>query len=656
TWRLPPTASRPLRLMGAGLGLFGTRPVPLVDRADERDTLWKALSDVHHEQRARVVLVRGPAGVGRTRLVGWIADRAHEVGGATVLKTWFTGPDTALEQIRRSLVRLLRSNPLSPALRDQRFGELFSGMKLQQLAVADAIEILLDPESRDGRLELADPQRHALLRRIWEILSLDRPLLVVFDDAQWGPDALKLARHLLDAQDRRPSRVLVLLTVPDDVLDGHTEVARLADTLARRRGAQVIALRRFDGPHRVELVQELLGFDTALAHQVADRTAGDPLFASQLVGDWVERGRLEAGPTGFVLADAGERVPATLAEVWAARIRTLVAGLEPPALELLERAAILGRDVDVLEWQAVCDDPEGRHASAGRAYLIPRHARLRQALMDRLLANRLAEPTDRGFVFTHGLFRDALVARAVAAGRYRMHTTAAAAVLVHRLAEPGVDAGGDPERIGLLLADAGRTVPALDALFRAETFRRRTAGVAAALDLLAAVERVLDTSKLPRKHRGWAELAARRASAFAALGRMVDAEAAARTAHQRAVAGGWEDLQALAATVLGAVAHAHRDELGAEAHWLEAVGLLGEDGDAAATVRVWHRLRRIAVDRGELGLAHTRGEAIRTALARATDDAARAVGLGALAEHLWTEHRLDEADAAATEAASLASR
>ncbi|MEQ1508674.1 MAG: serine/threonine-protein kinase, partial [Myxococcota bacterium] len=36
TWRLPPTASRPLRLMGAGLGLFGTRPVPLVDREDER--------------------------------------------------------------------------------------------------------------------------------------------------------------------------------------------------------------------------------------------------------------------------------------------------------------------------------------------------------------------------------------------------------------------------------------------------------------------------------------------------------------------------------------------------------------------------------------------------------------------------------------------
>jgi eukaryotic-like serine/threonine-protein kinase len=119
------------------------------------------------------VVVRGAAGVGKSRIVQWIADRAHEVGAASVLETEFTAPDSALENLRRSTVKFLRSHPLSAELRDQRFGELLSGLRLDRIVVADAIELLLDPE----RMELPDVQRLVLIRRIWEILAVDRPLL-----------------------------------------------------------------------------------------------------------------------------------------------------------------------------------------------------------------------------------------------------------------------------------------------------------------------------------------------------------------------------------------------------------------------------------------------------------------------------------------------
>lgn len=642
TWRLPPTASRPLRLMGAGLGLFGVRPVPLVGREAERDVLWKSLFDVHHERRARVVVVRGPPGVGRSRLVQWVADRAHEVGGATVLKTAFTTSNTALEHLRRSLVRLLRSHPLAPEVRNARFDELFSGVKLDHLAVADAIELLLDPDRR----ELPEPQRQALIRRIWEILSIDRPLMIVFDDAQWGPESLKLAKNLLDAQEARPSPILVVLTVQADAVGQQTEVSRLVDGLTHRRGARLLELRPFEGEQRVDLVQELLGFDHGLADQVADCTEGNPLFAVQLVGDWIDRQVLVSGPTGFVLSDPDLVLPSSLQEVWDGRIRGLVGGLEPPALEQLERAAVLGREVDVLEWQAVCDDTEGRHAATGRACFNPRHARLRHALMDRLLANRLGQATDRGFVFSHALFRDALVTRAENAGRYRNHAACAAAVLVHRITD------ADAERVGRLLADSGRIEPALDALFRAERFLRKTSGVAAALDLLDDVEQILKRARVKSRERGWAELAARRGSALAALGRTDDAIRAARTAYKLAIAGGWVDLRIGSAAVLGTVSPPGE----AEAHWLEVVGLLGDTGDVATTIKSWHRLRRIALANGDAALAHTRGEQVRAALARATDDEARAVGLGATAEYLQSDGQLDEAASNATEAAEIASR
>ncbi|MEZ4236294.1 MAG: protein kinase [Myxococcota bacterium] len=647
TWRLPPTASRPLRLMGAGLGLYGTRPVPLVGREAERDRLWKQLFDVHHEQRARVALVRGAPGVGRSRLVHWVADRAHEVGGATVLKIGFTHADSAIEQIRRSLVRLLQTHPMSPEVRDQRFGKLFAGKHVSKLTVVDAIDLLLQPSEEGGGLP--DEERQTLLRRIFELLARDRPLLVVFDDAQWGPESLKLAHHLLAAQHSAPHPVMVVLTVRDDPdAHRHAEVKRLVESLAEQPNVEQIALEPLVGEARVDLVLELLGFDLALADEVAERTAGSPLFAVQLVADWVERGMLAAGPTGFVLANPDVAMPSTLAEVWEDRIRALVGGLDAPALQILETAAVLGREVDALEWQAVCDDPEGRHAAIGRAYLVPRHARLRQALMDRLLARKLARATDVGFAFDHALFRDALLQRARNAGRFREHAAAAAAVLQHRAGE------ADLERVGRLLAASGELEAAVAMLLRAEVHRRRTAGMVAALDLLGTIERALRRGRAPRSHRGWAELACRRATALAALQRMPEAEREARVAHQRASAGAWRALRAEAASVLGEVAEAAEDLVAAEAHWSEAADLLGDDGDVVASVRAWNRLRRIAERQGDAAGALDRGERLRGLLARARGEHERTYALLAMADHLRAVGAPDEAAAHATEATALA--
>jgi hypothetical protein len=327
----------------------------------------------------------------------------------------------------------------------------------------------------------------------------------------------------------------------------------------------------------------------------------------------------------------------------------LVAGLDAPALQLLEGAAVLGREVDAFEWQAASDDPDGRHAASGRAYLVPRHARLRQTLMDRLLAKRLAQATDPGFVFTHATFRDALLQRARNAGRYREHAAAAAAVLVHRAGE------ADGERVGRLLAASGDVEAGLAMLLRAETHRRRTAGLAAALDLLGGLERILKRARAPRGHRGWAELAARRATALVQLHRP-EAGREARAAHQRAAAGGWPDLQAMAASVLGSVAESAEDLVAAEAHWQEAAALLGDDGDVAATVRVWDRLRRIALRNGDADQARARGDRLVGVLARASDDHERVPALIALADHLWSLGALDEAFDRATEAAHRAEK
>src|SRR5690606_30475885 len=53
-WRTRAAASLSMRLVGAGLGLYGLRAIPIVDREAERDALWSALHEARANEDCRV--------------------------------------------------------------------------------------------------------------------------------------------------------------------------------------------------------------------------------------------------------------------------------------------------------------------------------------------------------------------------------------------------------------------------------------------------------------------------------------------------------------------------------------------------------------------------------------------------------------------------
>src|SRR5262249_24794304 len=141
-------------------------------------------------------------------------------------------------------------------------------------------------------------EKHAVLARFLVRLARERPLVVWLDDVQWGLDALRFAEALLPYDDLP---VLLVMTVREEALPERVCEAEVLARLAKSPRTTRVPVGPLPIEHRSVLVRELLGLAGALASRVEERTAGNPLFAVQLVGDWVQRGILEPGPRGLRL-------------------------------------------------------------------------------------------------------------------------------------------------------------------------------------------------------------------------------------------------------------------------------------------------------------------------------------------------------------------
>jgi len=62
------------------MGLLPFREAAFVGRATQRHELWQRFTDAHDSGSMQVVIVDGESGIGKTRLVRWLRERAEELG------------------------------------------------------------------------------------------------------------------------------------------------------------------------------------------------------------------------------------------------------------------------------------------------------------------------------------------------------------------------------------------------------------------------------------------------------------------------------------------------------------------------------------------------------------------------------------------------
>jgi len=589
---------RSMDLLGAGLGLYGSRPVPLVAREVERDGLWKALRAVSAQGAARLVVLEGPAGCGKSRLAQWMCERSHEVGAATVLKGGHgprLGPADGLAPM---IARFLRSEELERPDLTRYIARKLARIGVYDGAEAAALAELVEPDPEEvgaRRVRFAAAtERYVLIARLLRTLALQRPVVMWLDDVQWSLDTLSFIHHVLFSEE--PFPVLLVATVRSDVLAERREEERRLSACLNHDRAEALHVGPLPQGDWPALVKRLLRLDTSLAAQIAERTKGNPLFAVQLVGHWVDRGLLEAGPEGFHLVPgASVELPDELHGMWSARVERLLAGRPEGEVIALELAAVLGEAVHGEEWAQVCS-VVGVEAPVG--------------LVETLLARRLAYTDDRGptvgWFFVHGMLRESLERRAQEQGRAEAHNRACAEMLQGRRGQ------GIAERLANHLVAAGELAEALGPLRAAVSERLDTGDYGMADALLAERDAALVELRSDEGSEEWCEDWILRGRLAASLGRFEVGLEWATLAVQTASENGWSPLRAEALLLRARLNRMRGSADQAEADIGQARRLAKAGGQQRLHSEALKELGRLLMHKGELEQA---GKVLREMLA-----------------------------------------
>jgi DNA-binding SARP family transcriptional activator/tetratricopeptide (TPR) repeat protein len=312
--------------------------VGFVGRAKELDALAEELARVRGSGLRGVVL-RGEPGIGKTTLLAAFAQSAVSMADATVVYGRCDETGVPLQPFRSVLADCVEHAPVD--LLAEHVARC--GGELVRICpqLATRVHTAPDPTVSDDATErfLVFEAATDLLRRI----ATPRPLVLMFDDLQWAePTALLMLRHITHALADAPVLIVASSRESGDHAPEQLRAALADLERGEHRGLQ---LAGFDDDELADLVAvaaPVAGDVEARSVAAALRveTAGNPLYASQLIRHWVESGRLDdMGVTASDQPAAGEEdVPPSLRDVVWSRVSALGAD----ASRILTAASVLG--------------------------------------------------------------------------------------------------------------------------------------------------------------------------------------------------------------------------------------------------------------------------------------------------------------------------
>jgi DNA-binding SARP family transcriptional activator len=264
----------------------------LVGRKRELATLRRSLKRAVDNSAARVAVVVGSPGVGKSRLAAELTSRAK---GVTTLwgRCLSYGEGITYWPLREALAQTDES--------DER----------------NAVLAALDAETPPPAPELA-----WLFRRFCEASARERPLVLVFDDVHWAePTFLELVEHLAD---KGTGPIAVVCLARDELVEERPSF------LEGRANLDRLMLDALSAEETDALLDGLGGtvLESDQRARIVETAEGNPLFIEQLLALALEGGLAERA------------LPETVQALLAARLDRL----GPGERAVLERGAVVGKE------------------------------------------------------------------------------------------------------------------------------------------------------------------------------------------------------------------------------------------------------------------------------------------------------------------------
>ncbi|MGA8253980.1 MAG: adenylate/guanylate cyclase domain-containing protein [Mycobacterium sp.] len=244
-----------------------------------------------------------------------------------------------------------------------------------------------------------DARRRRLVELIKTVsLARPAPAIYIVEDAQWIDGVSeKLLADFAAAVPRMRATLLV------------EHRPQYSGTLSRIPGAHRFRLRPLSDSHIAELIKGLLGEHPSvlgLSTVVANRAAGIPFAAEEIVRDLAERGELEGDPGAYVCVREVRdiRVPASLQAIIGARIDRLTA----TAKRTLSAAAVIGAQFDTELLESLLDSVD----------VAP--------LIETQLVEQVGFTPHATYAFCHPLIQQVAYESQLKAGRSELHRRVAA--------------------------------------------------------------------------------------------------------------------------------------------------------------------------------------------------------------------------------------
>jgi class 3 adenylate cyclase len=380
------TPVRAFRLAGFDADPAAVAQTRFVGRDAELAQLTTMLRACQSGHGGGTVVLRGEAGMGKTRLVAELRHQARSEGftcvGALVLDF---GMAKGREAIREIATGLLQLDPTATAA--QRVAAA-----TQLACPADELsflnEILDVPQPAPQRALLAamddaarERGRAAILVRLLRAAAQAQPVLLTIEDVHWA-DRSTLAALARLVRDVPQLRVVMVMTTrtEGDPFEGPWRASVLGSAL------QTLDLGPLREGDALALASGLVATSQRFARRCIERAAGNPLFLEQLL---------------LGAQEHEERLPASLASLVLARMDRL------PERDraALRAAAVIGQRFSLPMVRALAGLPDYDCAN------LQHHC--------------LARPDGEEFLFAHALIRDGVYASLTRTRRCELHQMAA---------------------------------------------------------------------------------------------------------------------------------------------------------------------------------------------------------------------------------------